>query len=89
MIELTLILFVSSKGDPKSIKAIENIERICKGHKFNLTILDLIENPHIAKSLKIIATPLLIKTLPKPSKKFIGDLSNLGINSILKNNIRI
>jgi circadian clock protein KaiB len=89
MTELSFILFVTGKDDPKSIKAVENIDRICKGHKFILTILDLIENPHIAKLQKIIATPLLIKTLPEPPMKFIGDLSNLGINSLLESNNRI
>ena len=84
MTELSLLLFVAGKEDPKSIKAVENIDRICKDHKFNLTILDLVENPQIAKSLKIIATPLLIKSFPKPLLRIIGDLSNLEINSLMK-----
>lgn len=89
MTEFSFLLFVTSKENSKSIKAVKNLDRICKGHKFNLTILDLSENPKIAKSLGIIATPFLIKYLPKPSKKIVGDLSNLKINSLMKRNSNI
>jgi len=84
MTELSFLLIIAGKNDPKARKAIKNIDRICINQKFNLTILDLNENPQIAKYLKVIATPFLIKTLPKPSKKIIGDLSNLTINYLLE-----
>ena len=89
MTEFSFLLFVTSKKSYKSIKAVENLDKICKGHKFNLTILDLTENPQIAKSLGIIATPFLIKYLPRPTIKIIGDLSNLKINSLMNRNSNI
>lgn len=89
MTEFSFLLFVRSKKSSNSIRAINNLNKICKGRKFNLTILDLTENPQIAKSLGIIATPFLIKYLPKPSIKIIGDLSNLKINSLMNRNSNI
>ncbi len=86
MTKFSFLLFVMDKNCSKSIKTMENLEKVCKGHECNLTILDLKENPKIAKSLSIIATPLLIKYLPKPSKQIVGDLSTLEISSLLQIN---
>ena len=89
MTEFSFLLFVTSKKSYKSIKAVENLDKICKGHKFNLTILDLTENPTKAEFFLYRASPFLIKYLPKPSIKIIGDLSNLKINSLMNRNSNI
>ena len=64
---------------PKSIKAIENIRKICdenlKG-RCELEVIDIYQQPDYAKTEQIIAAPTLIKKLPLPLRKFIGDMSN-------------
>jgi circadian clock protein KaiB len=63
----------------KSIKAFDNLKKICEEHlrgKYIIEVVDLVENPHLAKEDQIIALPTLVKQLPPPVKKIIGDLSN-------------
>lgn len=63
---------------PNSLRAIENIRSICEEHlqgRFELEIIDIYQQPHLAKEGQIIAAPTLIKALPPPLRKFIGDLS--------------
>ena len=65
---------------PKSLLAIANLQRICKEHldgRYRIEVIDLVEQPHIARKDQIIAVPTLIKKLPLPFKQVIGDLSNL------------
>lgn len=65
---------------PKSLLAIANLQRICKEHldgRYRIEVIDLVEQPHIARKDQIIAVPTLIKKLPLPFKQIIGDLSNL------------
>ena len=65
---------------PKSLLAIANLQRICKEHldgRYRIEVIDLVEQPHIARKDQIIAVPTLIKQLPLPFKQIIGDLSNL------------
>jgi circadian clock protein KaiB len=63
---------------PNSIRAIENIKRICeeflKG-RYDLEVIDIYQQPVLAKGDQIIAVPTLIKKLPLPLRKFIGDMS--------------
>ncbi|MFH1025170.1 MAG: circadian clock KaiB family protein [Nitrospirota bacterium] len=63
---------------PKSVRAIENIKRICeeflKG-RYDLEVVDIYQQPVLAKGEQIIAAPTLIKKLPLPLRKFIGDMS--------------
>jgi circadian clock protein KaiB len=63
---------------PKSIRAIENIKSICeeflKG-RYDLEVVDIYQQPMLAKGDQIIAVPTLIKKLPLPLRKFIGDMS--------------
>ena len=63
---------------PKSIRAIENIKHICdeflKG-RYDLEVVDIYQQPVLAKGDQIIAVPTLIKKLPLPLRKFIGDMS--------------
>ncbi len=63
---------------PKSIRAIENIKRICEeflAGRYDLEVVDIYQQPVLAKGEQIIAAPTLIKKLPLPLRKFIGDLS--------------
>ena len=63
---------------PKSIRAINNIKNICEEHlkgRYNLEVIDLYQTPHLAKGEQIIAAPTLIKKLPLPLRRIIGDMS--------------
>jgi len=63
---------------PKSLRAIENIKRICEEHlkgRYELEVIDIYQNPVLAQGEQIIAAPTLIKNLPLPLRKFIGDMS--------------
>lgn len=62
-----------------SVHAIANIKKICEEHlkgRYNLEVIDLYQNPTLAKGEQIIAAPTLIKKLPLPLSRIIGDLSN-------------
>ncbi len=64
---------------PKSIQAIENIRKICDEHlkgRCQLEVIDIYQQPNYAKTEQLIAAPTLIKKLPLPLRKFIGDMSN-------------
>ncbi len=64
---------------PKSITAFANLKKICEEHlpgKYHIEVVDLVRNPQLAKGDQIIATPTLVRKLPPPLKKIIGDLSN-------------
>jgi len=64
---------------PRSQKAIENIRKICKEYlpgQCELTVLDIYQNPIIAKNGQILAAPTLIKELPLPLRRFVGDMSD-------------
>ncbi len=64
---------------PRSQRAIANLRRICeedlKG-EYELVIIDVLERPQLAEDEKILATPTLVKELPVPIRRIIGDLSN-------------
>jgi circadian clock protein KaiB len=63
---------------PQSMRAVANIRRICEEHlqdRYELEVIDLSERPSLAEGEQIIATPTLIKKLPPPLRRFIGDLS--------------
>jgi circadian clock protein KaiB len=64
---------------PKSILALANLKKICQEHladKYNIEIVDLVRNPQLARKDQILAIPTLVRNLPQPIKKIIGDLSN-------------
>ena len=64
---------------PKSIRAFENLKRLCQLHldgRYEIEIVDLLENPVLAQGDQILAVPTLVRRLPPPIKKIIGDLSN-------------
>jgi circadian clock protein KaiB len=63
----------------KSLAAFANLKKICEEHlggRYRIEIIDLLENPQLAKGDQILAIPTLVKKLPQPIKKIIGDLSN-------------
>lgn len=82
-----LKLFVTGKT-PRAELAIANLRRICEEElqgRYELEIIDVVENPQLAEDEKILATPTLIKHLPLPLRRVIGDLSDkervlLGLN---------
>jgi circadian clock protein KaiB len=64
---------------PKSITAFNNLKKICEEHvpgKYHIEVIDLVKNPQLAKGDQILAIPTLVRKLPPPLKKIIGDLSN-------------
>ena len=64
---------------PVSARAIVNTRRFCEDHfvgRYELEIIDLLENPQLARGDQILAVPTLVRRLPEPIKKIIGDLSN-------------
>ncbi len=73
-----LRLYVAGQT-PKSITAFNNLKRICEEHlegRYTIEIIDLIEHPQLASGHQILAIPTLVRQLPAPLKKIIGDLSN-------------
>ena len=76
--KLVLRLYITGNTS-KSTKAIENIRRICEGKfpgRYDLEVIDIYQQPKLAQGDQIIAAPTLIKKLPPPMRKLIGDLSN-------------
>lgn len=64
---------------PRSIAAIESTRRICEAHlhgRYELEVIDVAVRPQLAAGEQIIAAPTLIKVLPKPLRRLVGDLSN-------------
>ena len=73
-----LRLYVAGQT-PKSLLAFANLRKICEEHlagKYRIEVVDLIENPTLARGDQILAIPTLVRKLPEPVKKIIGDLSN-------------
>jgi circadian clock protein KaiB len=63
----------------KSLQAFANLKRICEEHlegQYKIEIVDLMKNPELAKGDQIFALPTLVRKLPEPVRKIIGDLSN-------------
>lgn len=73
-----LRLYVAGQT-PKSMTAFANLKKLCEEHlegKYRIEVVDLMKNPQLAKGDQIIAIPTLVRKLPQPLKKIIGDLSN-------------
>jgi circadian clock protein KaiB len=73
-----LRLYVAGQT-PKSLQAFANLKKICEEHlkgRYTIEVIDLIENPQLAHGDKILAIPTLVRKLPEPIRKIIGDLSN-------------
>ena len=73
-----LRLYVAGQT-PKSILALSNLRQICEDHlhgRYEIEVIDLMVNPQLARGDQILAVPTLVRRLPEPIKKIIGDLSN-------------
>lgn len=73
-----LRLYVTGRS-PKSVRAIENLQRACERYlagQYHIEIVDLLENPRLAADDQILAVPTLVRKLPPPIRKIVGDLSD-------------
>ena len=73
-----LRLYVAGQT-PKSIAAFANLKKLCETHmadRYEIEVIDLLKNPKLAAGDQILAIPTLVRRLPTPIKKIIGDLSN-------------
>lgn len=73
-----LRLYVAGQS-PKSVQAIDNLRRVCDEYlpgRYHVELIDLVEHPKLARGDEIIAVPTLVRRLPQPIRKIIGDLSD-------------
>lgn len=73
-----LRLYVAGQT-PKCLTALANLKRICEEHlpgQYQIEVIDLLQNPNLAREDQILAIPTLVRKLPTPLRKIIGDLSN-------------
>ena len=73
-----LRLYVAGKT-PKSVLALSNLKRLCEEHLkglYSIEVIDLLTHPQLAEGDQILAIPTLVKKVPEPVRKIIGDLSN-------------
>jgi circadian clock protein KaiB len=73
-----LRLYVAGQS-PKSVTAFANLKRLCEDHlagRYTIEIVDLLEHPQLAAGDQIVAIPTLVRKLPEPLRKIVGDLSN-------------
>lgn len=74
---LDLRLYVAGQT-PRCVRAVDNLRRICEEHlagRYHIEVIDLLEHPQLARGDEIIAVPTLVRRLPEPMQKIIGDLS--------------
>jgi circadian clock protein KaiB len=74
----TLRLYIAGQT-PRSLAALANLKEICEEHlarRYTLQVVDLLENPQLARGDQILAIPTLVRKLPLPMRRIIGDLSN-------------
>ena len=73
-----LRLYVAGQT-PKAVRAFSNLRKICDEYlegRYDIEVIDLVENPQLGRGDQILALPTLVRHLPTPIKKIIGDLSN-------------
>ncbi|AGW14179.1 circadian clock KaiB family protein [Megalodesulfovibrio gigas] len=86
-----LRLYVAGQT-PKSLKAFANLKKVCEDHlkgRYEIEVIDLVENPNLAREDQIVAIPTLIRKLPEPIKKIIGTLADtekvlVGLNILVR-----
>ena len=64
---------------PKSLAALDNLKRMCEQHlagRYTIEVIDLLKNPRLAKDDQIVAIPTLVRKLPEPLRRIVGDLSD-------------
>jgi len=75
---MELRLYVAGQT-PRSVAALANLRRFCDGHaktQYKITVIDLLKQPQLASGDQILAVPTLVRRLPRPMRKIIGDLSD-------------
>jgi circadian clock protein KaiB len=73
-----LRLYVTDRS-PKCLRATENLRRFCEEHlagRYRIEVVDLLENPRLAADDQILAVPTVVRRLPEPIRKIVGDLSD-------------
>jgi circadian clock protein KaiB len=73
-----LRLYVTGRS-PKCLRAIENLQRVCEEYlagRYRIEVVDLLENPRLAADDQILAVPTVVRRLPPPMRKIVGDLSD-------------
>jgi circadian clock protein KaiB len=73
-----LRLYVAGQS-PRSVRALQNLRQVCDEHlkgRYRVEVIDLLENPALARGDEIVAVPTLVRKLPEPIRKIIGDLSD-------------
>ena len=79
--EIFLLQLFVTGASPNSVRAIENVKKICESYlagRYELEIIDVYQQPLIAQNEQVIALPMLVKNAPKPFKRLIGDMSDLN-----------
>ena len=77
--EKWMLRLYTAGQSPRSLAALDNLKRICEEHlsgRYSIEIVDLLKNPRLAKNDQIVAIPTLVRQLPAPLRKIIGDLSD-------------
>jgi len=78
--DFLLRLYIAGQT-PRSLAAMANLKRICREHldgrMYRLEVIDLVKHPQLAREHEILAIPTLVRSLPVPIRKIIGDLSNV------------
>jgi circadian clock protein KaiB len=75
---MRLRLYVAGQS-PRSITAVANLKRLCQEHlagRYRIEVVDLLDHPHLARRDEIVVIPTLVRRLPPPIRRIIGDLSN-------------
>ncbi len=76
--EWELRLYIAGRT-PRCVSALANLKRLCEQHlegRYRIEVIDLLRNPQLARGDQILAVPTLVRKLPEPMKKIIGDLSS-------------
>jgi circadian clock protein KaiB len=77
--EKWMLRLYTAGQSPRSLAALDNLKRICEQHlssRYSIEVVDLLKNPRLAKDDQIVAIPTLVRQLPPPLRKIIGDLSD-------------
>src|SRR5499426_2174520 len=77
--EIQILRLYIAGQTPRSVKAFANLKKICEEHltgRYRIEVIDLIQNPQLAAGDQILAVPTLVRRLPEPVRRIIGDLSH-------------
>src|ERR1700682_4090726 len=77
--EKWMLRLYTAGQSPKSVAALDNLKHLCEEHlagRYQIEVVDLLKNPRLAKDDQIVAIPTLVRQLPPPLRKIIGDLSD-------------